>query len=1163
MLPRASSRHFSRSSCLRKVAPEALNNIRVALSNQTGRKSIIAFWSITTTDAPERTSIDQLSQTVKILPISLQHKYRTPLLVLFVTPSVARLLDLTHTKHDLLNSVFNRVFHNTINSAVLREAYALVAVVDRLPEPSEPIYPDHSIDIGSNRIQPVPTSHGGHEGMAVALIEASSLSTEDPITVADPYQQDNLEPSTISLKFRTKHSRREEIVEGDSRVERSRYDILHTVELPLANTIFQNGRHSTMYLCMYMIGSIGGGVQRHNKWELSQVALTLPFSKDTDQEIDEETLFVPLTPLTAPGKIEAAMGNIIRQIADQDGNIVPASKELENKVSAYFSARDEAPHSMPVWALVCPPEVADDVEASLQHELSSFGGDFGALWKRDIFSWNNAVSAAISRGAKLHKVLSGGGGWGKKAGLISLDPGNSVRESAQYQVPGSFDQPGEASYDSPFNQLAQPGHYIQFFASPPFEIPKRSEEIKYTGSIRSLDFGVIPSSVDAMPVSPETSGNPAKITSYPKRFGALSEKGLGIRTVNRYFEGEDPENPTERDVEITHTNIDVPFSRFSRLGLDFHRQNPADSKTQTNQPGQKRSMSTARCLSTLTTLPWTARLPNRPGPGRYYSSRHGSDFVSEYGSVLDLLEDKDKPISFAERREGVHVPAGEESGDVSGKERSSKSKRRKAAKNKNTSAGTSAPTLRFVSADHREIPRKKPGEVLNKVLIHKRLSDTKEELNGRIFRKYETEYRLGERTPKQPSGLVNYSPGRCKEDPVEKPVEKPVIKPVKKPMKKPVEDPDSAALSHRRVVHPSGLIRKKGQKLGESLEEKPKEEPVERPNTRLIHNYQKKAPAEPTLLDPSKPLSAENPFVTLGKSRNKNAMKILSFRPPETSTAETAASTQPQEQKSSSEDPIRTRVIYSRLRNLVKAWRMPAHKVPKLPKKMRAYLGAGGDPVLMAVAYVKLWPGVDPDRPIGRLYRKLLTLGEQFEPLAAQIMDASEKIKVMAREKVIAAAAKRAKDESTPVAFRKVVAPEVKVGERIAPREPSVQRLKRAMRMKRMRGVNSVVKTLESEEGEEPRTDLPTLPAWKHDEDGGIPVDVWEFFDIRVVAVREVVMGLRKVVRRELRARLRLNERRQTRGIARRVRVSGVREKKADNKAKEMAEDMEDLLKGF
>ena len=115
---------------------------------------------------------------------------------------------------------------------------------------------------------------------------------------------------------------------------------------------------------------------------------------------------VPLVPITSFRTVHSALGNILKRF-EVGGEEVPASKELEEVVPRLLQERSkrmlgDIQGPLSVWALVVPARLAGRWRPGLMESL-----DFQPMFRE---------------GCRLHKVLSGGGGWGAKQGLLSLDP---------------------------------------------------------------------------------------------------------------------------------------------------------------------------------------------------------------------------------------------------------------------------------------------------------------------------------------------------------------------------------------------------------------------------------------------------------------------------------------------------------------------------------------------------------------------------------------------------------------------------------------------------------------------------------------------------------------------------------------------------------------------
>lgn len=137
------------------------------------------------------------------------------------------------------------------------------------------------------------------------------------------------------------------------------------VDLPLANTLFRNGRSSTLLA---------------TKWR-KQEQSSSQYVKETQIERNSQTIFnpeilsawltaeIPLTALTPPRRIVSGLGNIVRQIADADGLSISASKELEIAVDTRIQAMEVEKHNVAVWALVTPDE--DSLSNSANGDISN------------------------------------------------------------------------------------------------------------------------------------------------------------------------------------------------------------------------------------------------------------------------------------------------------------------------------------------------------------------------------------------------------------------------------------------------------------------------------------------------------------------------------------------------------------------------------------------------------------------------------------------------------------------------------------------------------------------------------------------------------------------------------------------------------------------------
>lgn len=333
---------------------------------------------------------------------------------------------------------------------------------------------------------------------------------------------------------------------------------------------------------------------------------------------DMTTLSTPLLPLTLPRQVDGHMGNIVRGLIGADGNSMTASTELEEVVPRFFKTRGESPQPTSAWALVTAKKKGGGFPDKAFSRVLAAGLDTAAepaepkpleemdpllqqqalegLWREDPPHWNKLVQQACRRGARLHKVLSGGGGWGKKAGLLSLDPkpvGPPQRERTP-ETDGDFDSVDE--FSTALKPVINDGDYIQFFISPAAgrsesDILDTLDTSERETKPWSWEFGVVPSTIDSIPGDSlqSTSDAPGGMAVHRGTFGALTEAGLTLMRTRQM-----DEKSGIAETTLATTTIDVPFARWSALrlvakaGVELKMHPPQKpEKTQNSQKSDK------------------------------------------------------------------------------------------------------------------------------------------------------------------------------------------------------------------------------------------------------------------------------------------------------------------------------------------------------------------------------------------------------------------------------------------------------------------------------------------------------------------------------------------------------------------------------------------------
>ncbi|KAJ4351642.1 uncharacterized protein N0V89_006985 [Didymosphaeria variabile] len=466
--------------------------------------------------------------------------------VFFVTPAFATwLLDDTVFLQKALRQAYKHILDRN-ESPYAVQIHALCAVVDKLPI-SRPIGSiDHIEEEGLQRIEDPAIQETGHEGIAYATLRSS-----DSIPTPSDAAQDKASISFVGF-------------------ERSNEEGEHfsdSVRLPVANTVFQTGSPTTMTYSTWEKAKGSQVLTLKEKRNISHHGIRMQLDSDTQPT----ALSVPLVPLSKPREVVASMGNILRRVKGPDGATITASQELEQLLPSYFGARGEPSQATTVWALVMDHDHVMEAQngtdllleraSSDGHQNKTEDKSWENMWKQDPPPWSPLVSTALRSGARLHRVLSGGGGWGKKAGLLSLDPIPTVETDTADELStfDAIDGPGDLG--SALQQVAQEGDYVQFFMSP--SVPE--EDVVTAGSspdkaVWGLELGTIPSTTDSMPAAPgqaETAGT-NEISVFRYTFGALAEGGMILSRSSKL-------KPGDSFSTVGRTTVDVPFSRFSAV----------------------------------------------------------------------------------------------------------------------------------------------------------------------------------------------------------------------------------------------------------------------------------------------------------------------------------------------------------------------------------------------------------------------------------------------------------------------------------------------------------------------------------------------------------------------------------------------------------------------
>ncbi|KAJ5978916.1 hypothetical protein N7501_002258 [Penicillium viridicatum] len=435
------------------------------------------------TKTVEETTPDDILSSLPSVPVSSSAAPASVPLLL-VTPSFAHWLD---SSSPFLSQFLSRLYRHSPGNDTL---YAVTAVVDALPNT---------------------TAESPHlsesEGLSLLAVGQSGVQAK----VAPP----RLIRSSASEETNILFSFQPEAIAPTGKGS------AHEIGLRLANTIFVNGRETTIFGTRWLWDKASNGYSLDRSMDFTSCMITA-----TSQAVDT-TLELPLHPVTERRRVMTSMGNILRQLAKSTDltstDTMPASSELERELPRYIAEHNIIDQRVSVWALVEKPDL--DV------------ADPGS-------STHDRLIQSLHQGGKLHRVMSGGGGWGKKQGLLSLDPevsfsGTANRDdlitlgqvfdpdtTTQLDTLPSIDKGITVDDLSLLSQVATAGDYIQFFVSvEPTGAPgnvssnhdSQEEPISY-------HFGMVADSMERETHEVDEDSN--GVVSLPRTFGALSEKAI-------------------------------------------------------------------------------------------------------------------------------------------------------------------------------------------------------------------------------------------------------------------------------------------------------------------------------------------------------------------------------------------------------------------------------------------------------------------------------------------------------------------------------------------------------------------------------------------------------------------------------------------------------------
>ncbi|KAJ5928996.1 hypothetical protein N7466_007952 [Penicillium verhagenii] len=402
-----------------------------------------------------------------------------PLLV--VTPNLAHLLNPTSP---FLRDFMNKLLRNTLQGP--NTIYAIAAVVDRIPNNATkpqlgPLLADGEV--------------GEYDGISMLMVREDDVQWKatPPRRIGSPASEE----ASLTVSVRDESS-------------------VHAVGLRLTNTVFINGSERTFMGMRW--------ITENDEYVLEKCTDLASCVVGSTQGNVRPRMMLPLEPVTQRRKVITGMGNILRQLAKStDGSSnepMPASTELEKELPRYIEDHNIADRRVSVWALVEAPDV------EIAHPNSSIP---------------DRLTRSLSQGGKLHRVMSGGGGWGKKQGLLSLDPEVAFPAITRHNKAASLDQlfESESSANEPLkmpsflqngligedlshlSQVANPGDFIQFFVA----VESASSLVLESQEGLSYSFGMV-SDPEELQARGAANGEEKHLEVIADAFGAMSEKAI-------------------------------------------------------------------------------------------------------------------------------------------------------------------------------------------------------------------------------------------------------------------------------------------------------------------------------------------------------------------------------------------------------------------------------------------------------------------------------------------------------------------------------------------------------------------------------------------------------------------------------------------------------------
>ncbi|KAL2048563.1 hypothetical protein N7G274_000475 [Stereocaulon virgatum] len=460
---------------------------------------------------------------------------KVPLLVVLVTPTHLTLLEDS-------NAFIPNLLRQEVGTPPPGQVVnVMAAVVDQLP------HPQCTVDGQSNSSDAVLEYSGqdGSEGVSVAVLTSCSAAPDLWLFRQESEGRESMtvqQRCTLSFAFPSINSTSSHGQRPSNPLRASQ-----VLQLPVANTMFQNGNTSTLLAQQWVLRRENASKAKFfltKKKRLPQQTLNMD-DLLAEKVFLHQCMRFNLTQITPARVITAAIGNIIRRIrvCDSSKENTPASEELEGAISGEIAKGRISAQPAGIWALIKPRDQTTSDENSCL----------------DLTYGHDLLENAILSGCRLHKVLSGGGGWGEKRGLLALDPeSNYLWRSHEFQSDFTDDKDAEFEKVQALGEVVRPGDMVTFYVSNTHSAPgsavcTQSDLVNSSLSTSlSLMFGSLPSTMDAMPNTTgtgEAGSEQSSCVMIHNHFGILSEHGMSLKSTF-----------IDSHVKCVETKLDAPYT---------------------------------------------------------------------------------------------------------------------------------------------------------------------------------------------------------------------------------------------------------------------------------------------------------------------------------------------------------------------------------------------------------------------------------------------------------------------------------------------------------------------------------------------------------------------------------------------------------------------------